>query len=175
MLFQKTNQEMEHRGRPTTLCGPYPWTTYPRLCPPGRCRRSPSRARNLPKNSYANRHMAPNRNGRFRLILLGACGDPWRGDTFVRIEDDTENVVYRKRANYEGPITFTGLRTPPRGWHMLHIKTTLHTPVSRFIRVKADECEKVKARLLVRYRKADKHGHRFPFTRSWRRTSSATS
>ena len=71
--------------------------------------------------------------------------------------------MYGKRANYERPITFTGLRTPPRGRHMLHIKTTVHTPVSRFIQVKADECEEIKARLLVQYRKADEHGHRIPF------------
>ena len=107
--------------------------------------------------------MAPNRNGRFRLILLDACGNPWRGDTFVRIEDDTENIVYGKRASYERPIMFTGLRTPPRGRHMLHIKTTGHTPVSYFIRVKADVCENIVARLLVHYRKADKHGHRISF------------
>lgn len=107
--------------------------------------------------------MTLNRNGRFRLILVGACGTPWRGDTFIRIEDDSENLVYGKRANYERPVTFTGLRTPPRGWHMLHIKTTLHTPVSRRIRVKADACENVVVQMLVQYRKADEHGHRIPF------------
>ena len=107
--------------------------------------------------------MDPNKNGRFRLKLVGACGAPWRGDTFVRIEDDTEKPVYGKRAIYESPVTFTELRTPPRGRHMLQIKTTLHTPVSQYIFVEADACKNIVVPLLIRYRKADKHGYRIPF------------
>ena len=107
--------------------------------------------------------MDRNKNGRFRLILLGACRSPWRGDTFVRIEDEAEKPVYEKRANFEGPVVFTELRTQPRGRHMLQIKTTLHVPVSRYILVDADKCKNVVVPLLVRYRRADKHGHRIPF------------
>ena len=107
--------------------------------------------------------MAQDKNGKFRLILVGAGGVPWRGDTFVRIEDDAEKPVYEKRAIYERPVTFTKLRTPPRGRHMLQIKTTLHAPVGRYILVDADGYKNVVVPLLIRYRRADKHGHRIPF------------
>lgn len=107
--------------------------------------------------------MSQGKNGKFQLILIGADSGPWRGDTFVRIEDDTEKPVYEKRAIYERPVTFTKLRMPPRARHMLQIKTTLHAPVSRYILVDADDCENVVVPLLIRYRRADKHGHRIPF------------
>ena len=107
--------------------------------------------------------MGQNKNGRFRLILVGACGVPWRGDTFIRIEDDTEGPVYAKRASYENPVVFKGLRTPPRGRHLLHLKTTVHAPVSRYVLIDSDEPKNVVVRLLVRYRMADRQGHRIPF------------
>ena len=107
--------------------------------------------------------MDPNKNGRFRLILVDASRQPWRGDTLVRIENDAERRVYEKRAMYDGPVTFTNLHTAPRGRHMLHIKTTMHAPLSRYILVDAGARENIVVPLLIRYRRADKHGHRIPF------------
>ena len=75
--------------------------------------------------------------GSFILSLLNARGEPWRGDTLVRIEDDRDQIVFDKRRQYKGPIRFTNLCAVPRGRHFVQIKTQIHLPRGSFFNVVA--------------------------------------
>lgn len=107
--------------------------------------------------------MDANRDGRCQLTLVEASGRPWRGVTFIRLENDSERVIFAKRARYHRPVTFTALRTPPRGRHLLHVKTECHSPITTYIHVTAQGATTAVVRLVLQYRLADACGHRIRF------------
>ena len=101
--------------------------------------------------------------GSFILSLLNARGNPWRGDTRVRIKDDRDRTIFEKRKQYQGPIRFTNLRAAPKGRHWVHVKTQIHVPASSYVNVSSLTEKNLELRLPIHYEEADQHGSSIPF------------
>lgn len=96
------------------------------------------------------------------LSLLDARGRPWKGETYIRIENDRERIIYSKQAVYNGPVRFTGLDSGPRGRHLVHVKTPIHVPVSVYTLVRSRPNE-LELRLPIHYEESDPYGDRIPY------------
>ena len=101
----------------------------------------------------------PESRASYKLTLLTATGEAWRGLTQIRIENDRDQVIFDREASYRGPVLFEGLRTVPRGLHMFHVKTELHVPVSVYFTVWSDASKNDHSRrLMIHYKEADPYG-----------------
>ena len=98
------------------------------------------------------------------LSLFDADSKPWRGEAFIRVESDREEVIFRKRRTYLHPIKFDGLWTVPRGPYVFHVKTEHHVPMSRYVNVFSQRENEVAMKLVVHYKAADAFGQyiRYP-------------